>query len=64
MLQTSEGFEAVRCSGLPEKLTFDRVPVGLSAEPDAYPPETHLRGLVGHLVLGAVTSSGIDALGG
>lgn len=33
VLQTSEGFEAVRCAGLPEKLLFDRVPAGLSAEP-------------------------------
>lgn len=33
VLQTSNGFEAVRCSGLPEKLTFDRVPAGLSAQP-------------------------------
>ena len=33
VLQTSEGYQAVRCSGLPEKLTFDRVPNGLSAEP-------------------------------
>jgi hypothetical protein len=33
VLQTPEGFEAVRCSGLPEKLTFDRVPAGLSAQP-------------------------------
>lgn len=33
VLQTREGFEAVRCSGLPEKLTFDRVPAGLSAQP-------------------------------
>ena len=33
VLQTSQGFEAVRCSGLPEALTFDRVPVGLSAQP-------------------------------
>jgi len=38
--------------------------LGLSAPPEAYPSETHLRGLVGHLVLGAVTNSGIDALGG
>jgi hypothetical protein len=38
--------------------------LGLSAPPDAYPPEAHLRGLVGHLVLGAVTDSGIDLLGG
>jgi hypothetical protein len=33
VLQTAQGFEAVRCSGLPETLTFDRVPVGLSAQP-------------------------------
>ncbi|MGZ3198915.1 MAG: DUF4139 domain-containing protein [Croceibacterium sp.] len=33
VLQTSAGFEAVRCSGLPEKLTFNRVPAGLSAQP-------------------------------
>jgi hypothetical protein len=28
VLQTSAGFEAVRCAGLPETLTFDRVPAG------------------------------------
>ncbi|MXO59194.1 hypothetical protein GRI89_06535 [Altererythrobacter salegens] len=33
VLQTGAGYEAVRCSGLPEKLTFDRVPTGLSAQP-------------------------------
>ena len=33
VLETAEGFEAVRCSGLPERLTFDRVPDGLSSEP-------------------------------
>jgi hypothetical protein len=33
VLQTSEGFEAVQCSGLPETLTYDRVPDGLSASP-------------------------------
>jgi len=33
VLQTANGFEAVRCSGLPERLTFDRVPAGLSAQP-------------------------------
>jgi hypothetical protein len=33
VLQTSQGFEAVRCSGLPETLTFDHVPPGLSAQP-------------------------------
>ena len=33
VLQTGAGFEAVRCAGLPEKLTFDRIPAGLSASP-------------------------------
>lgn len=33
VLQTSQGFEAVQCSGLPETLTYDRVPAGLSASP-------------------------------
>ena len=33
VLQTSAGYEAVRCSGLPERLTFDRVPDGLSSDP-------------------------------
>ena len=33
VLQTSAGYEAVRCSGLPERLTFERIPGGLSAEP-------------------------------
>src|SRR5690606_39156901 len=42
VLQTAAGFEAVRCSGLPERLVFDRVPAGLSAQPvftiDTYDP--------------------------
>jgi hypothetical protein len=33
VLQTGVGFEAVRCAGLPEGLTFDRIPKGLSASP-------------------------------
>ncbi len=33
VLQTSQGFEAVQCSGLPETLTYDRVPAGLSPQP-------------------------------
>lgn len=40
VLQTAGGFEAVRCSGLPEKLTFDRVPEGLSAQP-VFSVDTH-----------------------
>jgi hypothetical protein len=33
VLQTGDGFEALRCSGLPERLSFDRVPAGLSPQP-------------------------------
>lgn len=33
VLQTTQGYEAVRCSGLPERLTFDGVPQGLSPNP-------------------------------
>ena len=43
---------------------YANVALGLSGPPEAYPTETHLRGLVGHLVLGAITDSGIDLLGG
>jgi hypothetical protein len=38
--------------------------LGLSAPMDAYPAETHWRGFVGHLVLGAATDTTIDLLGG
>ncbi|MGB3377901.1 MAG: hypothetical protein WBA55_03945 [Allopontixanthobacter sediminis] len=33
VLKTSDGYEAVRCSGLPEGLTFPTIPAGLSAKP-------------------------------
>ena len=33
VLQTQDGYEAVRCSGVPERLAFDKVPDGLSANP-------------------------------
>lgn len=33
VLETAQGFEAVQCSGLPETLSFERVPAGLSAQP-------------------------------
>ncbi len=33
VLQTAEGVEALRCSGLPETLVYDAVPDGLSARP-------------------------------
>ena len=33
VLQTAEGFEALRCTGLAESLVYDEVPLGLSARP-------------------------------
>jgi hypothetical protein len=33
VLQTSAGFEALRCTGLPETLVYNQVPPGLSAKP-------------------------------
>jgi hypothetical protein len=33
VLQTSEGYEALRCTGLPERMSFGGVPAGLSAKP-------------------------------
>jgi hypothetical protein len=33
VLQTQEGFEALRCSGLPETIVYSEVPEGLSAKP-------------------------------
>jgi len=38
--------------------------LGLAAAPSAYPPETHMRGLAGHAVLGVATETGIQLLGG
>ena len=33
VVQTAAGFEALRCTGLPETIRYDRVPPGLSAKP-------------------------------
>jgi hypothetical protein len=33
LLQTGEGFEGLRCAGLPENLSYDGVPSGLTAKP-------------------------------
>lgn len=33
ILQTGEGYEALRCTGLPERMGFDTVPANLSAKP-------------------------------
>jgi hypothetical protein len=33
VFETAQGIEALRCSGLPETFTFDRIPAGLSSTP-------------------------------
>ena len=33
ILQTGEGYEALHCTGLPERMGFDKVPANLSAKP-------------------------------
>ena len=33
VIQTADGFEALRCTGLPEMIVYDQVPPGLSARP-------------------------------
>ncbi len=38
--------------------------LGLAGPYSAYPAATHLRGLVGHAVLGVATDTGLDILGG
>jgi hypothetical protein len=37
--------------------------LGFAGPPDAYPASSHLRGLVGHAVLGVVTDATLDVLG-
>lgn len=36
--------------------------LGLAGKPTAYPPQAHVRGLVGHLVLGATTHATLNLL--
>ncbi len=43
---------------------FLNTKLGLASHPRAYPPETHIRGLAGHAVLGVATETGIQLLGG
>ena len=38
--------------------------LGFAGPPGAYPPESHVRGLAGHAVLGVATETGIQLLGG
>lgn len=43
IVQTAAGFEALRCSGLPETLTYPGVPRGLSAKPTLSVATTSMR---------------------
>ena len=43
---------------------FLNTALGFAGPPEAYPLSTHVRGLVGHAVLGVVTDATIDILGG
>jgi uncharacterized membrane protein YagU involved in acid resistance len=43
---------------------FLNTKLGLAGPPEAYPIESHLRGAVGHAVLGVTTETGIQLLGG
>jgi hypothetical protein len=43
---------------------YANMKLGLAGPIEAYPPETHFRGLAGHAVLGVATESGIQLLGG
>jgi hypothetical protein len=43
---------------------FMNTALGLAGPPSAYPVEAHWRGLVGHVVLGVATDTGVSVLGG
>ena len=43
---------------------FLNTALGFAGPPEAYPVATHVRGLVGHAVLGVMTDATIDILGG
>lgn len=59
VLQTSEGYEALRCSGLPEKLAFDRIPDGLSAQP-VFSVDTDSKAAGRHRVTISYIAAGFD----
>ncbi len=59
VLQTAEGFEALRCSGLPETIVYDGVPAGLPAKPTLSVRTRSSRALTATVTLSYLTS-GLD----
>lgn len=59
IVQTASGFEALRCSGSPETVVYDRVPAGLSARPTLSVRTRSARASRGTVTL-SYLSSGFD----
>jgi hypothetical protein len=59
VLQTAEGFEALRCTGLPETIVYEGVPEGLSAKP-TLSVRTHSTRAIEATVTLAYLASGFD----
>ena len=59
IFESDEGFEALRCTGLPERMTFSKVPEGLSAKPTLSILTTSQRAVTAKLTL-TYLASGFD----
>ncbi len=59
IFESDEGFEALRCTGLPERMTFSKVPEGLSAKPTLSILTTSPRAVTAKLTL-TYLASGFD----
>lgn len=59
IFESDEGFEALRCTGLPERMTFAKVPEGLSAKPTLSILTTSQRAMTAKLTL-TYLASGFD----
>lgn len=59
IFESDEGFEALRCTGLPERMTFSKVPDNLSAKPTLSILTTSLRTVTAKLTL-TYLASGFD----
>ncbi|MGB5482886.1 DUF4139 domain-containing protein [Parasphingorhabdus sp.] len=59
IFESDEGFEALRCTGLPERMTFSKIPAGLSAKPTLSILTTSQRAMTAKLTL-TYLASGFD----